>query len=494
MKPTRSFRDAWPRRGNHAPGVGAEPRKAETLATKGRSPEVAIRAVGLCKLYRIGEAQEKYKTLRDTLAGIVAAPLRRLRLAGKLRSRADRTIWALRDVSFEVPRGEVVGVIGRNGAGKSTLLKVLSRITEPTEGRAEIHGRVGSLLDVGTGFHNELTGRENVFLNGAILGMRRAEIEAKFDEIVAFAEIEKFIDTTVKHYSTGMYMRLAFSVEAHLEPDILLVDEVLAVGDVAFQRRCIGKLREVGLAGRTVLFVSHNLAAIANLCTRAILIANGRIAGDASPEAAIALYLAQHAGVVYQLAERQDRTGTGRLKFIDLTVRDGDGANLPVAAAGGEVWFALEYAASDARPLTNVLTEIKVGDQFGSLLLTLSTYLLNRPFPALPGRGAVYCHVRELLLAPGVYDLTLICIVNGELADQIEIRGGLTVGGGDYYQSGRLPKQKVHGPMLVPHAWHAEESARGMLGDSPDMAARIPPDARPKNKPQLDHPFENGRK
>jgi lipopolysaccharide transport system ATP-binding protein len=232
----------------------------------------AIRVDNLSKQYRIGGPQKKYETLRDTLANTLATPLRR---AGKLlRGQAtgaaelDATIWALRDVSFKVQRGEVVGIIGRNGAGKSTLLKILSRITEPTLGVAEIRGRVGSLLEVGTGFHQELTGRENIYLNGAILGMKRHEIEHKFDEIVAFAEVEKFIDTPVKHYSSGMHLRLAFAVAAHLEPEILLVDEVLAVGDAAFQKKCLNKMEDVGQQGRTVLFVSHNMPAITRLCER----------------------------------------------------------------------------------------------------------------------------------------------------------------------------------------------------------------------------------
>ena len=272
----------------------AESPGAEGHVRPGPCLDVAIRVTRLSKLYRIGENREKYKTLRDTLAGIGTAPLRRLRSAGpQERAKADRTIWALRDVSFEVPRGEVVGIIGRNGAGKSTLLKVLSRITEPTEGRAEIHGRVGSLLEVGTGFHNELTGRENVFLNGAILGMRRAEIEAKFDEIVAFAEIEKFIDTAVKHYSSGMYMRLAFAVAASLEPEILLVDEVLAVGDVMFQKKCIGKMEGVARAGRTVLFVSHNMGAVRSLCTTGILLDEGRVAYTGDISRCIEAYFSQ---------------------------------------------------------------------------------------------------------------------------------------------------------------------------------------------------------
>ena len=247
--------------------------------------DVAIQVEGISKRYRIGVRREKYKTIRESLVETAAAPFRRMNdvfrgNGGKEKSRAGEetdSFWALKDVSFEIKCGEVVGVIGRNGAGKSTLLKVLSRITEPTEGFAEIHGRVGALLEVGTGFHPELTGRENVFLNGAILGMRREEIARKFDEIVEFAEVSKFIDTPVKRYSSGMHLRLAFSVAAHLEPEILLVDEVLAVGDVAFQKKCVGKMEDVASQGRTVLFVSHNLAAIKELCQTSVVMNNGRL-------------------------------------------------------------------------------------------------------------------------------------------------------------------------------------------------------------------------
>ena len=246
---------------------------------------VAIRAEGLSKQYRIGKGPS-YKTLRDSLTGLASAAFR------PWRRKTPETIWALRDVSFEIEPGEVVGVIGRNGSGKSTLLKILSRITEPTEGRAEIHGRVGSLLEVGTGFHLELTGRENIFLSGAILGMRRAEIERKFDEIVEFAEVEKFIDTPVKHYSSGMYLRLAFAVAAHLEPEILLVDEVLAVGDAAFQTKCLGKMGDVAAEGRTVLFVSHNMTAVQRLCGRCIWISKGSIGAVGGPAEVVATYLA----------------------------------------------------------------------------------------------------------------------------------------------------------------------------------------------------------
>ena len=238
--------------------------------------ELAVRVEGLGKEYRLGGPQERYSTLRDRLNKLASAPFKALRGRGE-RSEQGRLFWALKDVSFEVKRGEVVGVIGRNGAGKSTLLKILSRITEPTEGGVDISGRVGSLLEVGTGFHQELTGRENIFLNGAILGMRRAEIARKFDEIVAFAEVEKFIDTPVKHYSSGMYMRLAFAVAAHLESEILMVDEVLAVGDAEFQKKCLGKMGDVARCGRTVLFVSHNMTAVRQLCTRAMLLHAGRL-------------------------------------------------------------------------------------------------------------------------------------------------------------------------------------------------------------------------
>jgi lipopolysaccharide transport system ATP-binding protein len=247
-----------------------------------------MRLDGLSKVYALG-ARERYKSLRDTISDGVTAGFRTLR-HGLQRQRTD-TLWALRDVTFQVQRGEVLGVIGRNGAGKSTLLKILARITEPTSGTAEIHGRVGSLLEVGTGFHPELTGRENIFLNGAILGMRRAEIRTKFDEIVAFAELDRFIDTPVKRYSSGMYMRLAFAVAAHLEPEILLVDEVLAVGDVGFQKKCLGKMEGVARAGRTVLFVSHNMGAVGSLCSRIIYLKDGQVAASGPPDDVIPKYL-----------------------------------------------------------------------------------------------------------------------------------------------------------------------------------------------------------
>jgi lipopolysaccharide transport system ATP-binding protein len=292
--------------------------------------DIAIRVESLSKLYQIGKL-EKYQTLRDTLTDAFVAPFRR---AGKLlRGQAtgaaelDETIWALKDISFEIECGEVVGIIGRNGAGKSTLLKILSRITEPTEGYADIYGRVGSLLEVGTGFHPELTGRENIYLNGAILGMKRGEIERKFDEIVAFAEVERFIDTPVKHYSSGMYLRLAFAVAAHLEPEILLVDEVLAVGDARFQKKCLNKMQDVGQQGRTVLFVSHSMPAITRLCERVILLDEGRVLEDGPSHQVVRTYLNTGLGMTsvreWQDPARAPGGEVARLRAVRVRTEDG---------------------------------------------------------------------------------------------------------------------------------------------------------------------------
>jgi lipopolysaccharide transport system ATP-binding protein len=256
--------------------------------------DIAIRVQDLSKLYRIGTAPERYKTLRDTIVAGINSSFERLRRGISLTPTATEssTIWALRDISFDVHQGQVLGIVGRNGAGKSTLLKILSRVTEPTEGSAEIHGRVGSLLEVGTGFHPELTGRENIYLNGAILGMKRIEIDRKFDEIVAFSEVEQFIDTPVKRYSSGMYLRLAFAVAAHLEPEILVVDEVLAVGDAEFQRKCMGKMSDVAQAGRTVLFVSHNMSAVLRLTEETMVLEKGHIVYRAPTPQALDYYMA----------------------------------------------------------------------------------------------------------------------------------------------------------------------------------------------------------
>jgi lipopolysaccharide transport system ATP-binding protein len=296
----------------------------------------AICVEALAKRYRIGERRARYKSLRDVLSQGAMKPVRALQaLAGRKPDASKfQTIWALRNVTFRVGHGEVVGIIGRNGAGKSTLLKILSRITEPTSGIAEIRGRVGSLLEVGTGFHNELTGGENIYLNGAILGMRRREIERKFDEIVAFAGVEKFVDTPVKHYSSGMYLRLAFSVAAHLDPEILLVDEVLAVGDAAFQRKCLEKMEDVGRHGRTVLFVSHNMPAITRLCSRTILLDEGGVLADGPSHQVVGRYLSSDIGTTAEREWRDPATAPSSKAARLRAVR--------VRGNGGEVTDAVD--------------------------------------------------------------------------------------------------------------------------------------------------------
>jgi lipopolysaccharide transport system ATP-binding protein len=298
--------------------------------------DYAIRAEGLSKQYVIGAREQPYHTLREALTRAMTAPFKRLRNVYR-RPEAKETVWALNNVSFQINRGEVVGIIGRNGAGKSTLLKILSRITAPSEGRVAVRGRVASLLEVGTGFHPELTGRENIFLNGAILGMTRSEVRQKFDGIVSFADVERFIDTPVKHYSSGMYMRLAFAIAAHLETDILLVDEVLAVGDASFQQKCLAKMQDVAGHGRTVLFVSHNMTAMQALCERVIYFEDGKIRGDGDPKAQIQRYLS---------STTISQTQRERLELADeLTVVKAAFRPNPVEA-GSDVRFELDIEAN----------------------------------------------------------------------------------------------------------------------------------------------------
>ena len=310
---------------------------------------LAIRVEGVGKLYHIGAIEERHDTLRDHLAqsfkSLFRRNGRRSALSASRPAPSENTIWALKDVSFTINRGEIVGIIGRNGAGKSTLLKILARITEPTIGFAEIHGRVGSLLEVGTGFHGELTGRENIYLNGAILGMRKTEIDRKFDEIVAFAEVEHFIDTPVKHYSSGMYLRLAFGVAAHLEPEILLVDEVLAVGDAHFQKKCMAKMEDVGRQGRTVLFVSHNMPAITRLCERTILLGQGGVQMDGPSHQVAGSYLNSEVG---NSAERvwPDVTkapGSDVIRLRAVRIRGKDGRLAETVDIREPVGLEMEY-------------------------------------------------------------------------------------------------------------------------------------------------------
>jgi lipopolysaccharide transport system ATP-binding protein len=310
--------------------------------------ETAITVENLGKRYRIGARQERHDSFAEALTTALVAPLHRMRRIGKP-APLDETLWALRNVSFQVEAGEVLGIIGRNGAGKSTLLKLLSRLTEPTEGRMRMRGRLGSLLEVGTGFHPELTGRENIYLNGTILGMRRDEITRKFDEIIAFSGIERFLDTPVKRYSSGMYVRLAFAVAAHLEPEILVVDEVLAVGDEEFQKKCLGKMGEVARQGRTILFVSHNMPAIKRLCTRALLLDNGQLKIDGEVEKVVTTYFQSNDvvkgdGVIPENADRIN-SGQGFLRRVRLC--DRAGASLSQIFLGQPFSISLIYDIKD---------------------------------------------------------------------------------------------------------------------------------------------------
>ncbi len=424
------------------------------------SNDTVIRVENLSKQYRIGSARGGYKTFRETLADAAKAPFQRLTSSlstpGSAQSSTEDTIWALKDVSFEVKQGEVIGIIGRNGAGKTTLLKILSRITEPTKGRAELRGRVGSLLEVGTGFHPELTGHENVYMYGAILGMDRWEVTQKFDEIVAFAELEKFIETPVKRYSTGMYMRLAFAVAAHLEPEILLVDEVLAVGDIGFQKKCMGKMGSVASEGRTVLFVSHNIAAISSLCSNCILLEEGHLTKIGDTVSVVQKYQAS-IDIIRSIAleDRKDRRGSGDLTFTKLSFlgenNSLDGSNV---ISGQSVSIIIEYTTKkDANPLSNVHIDLRVVDFNGNYLFTCSTRYHDIYSQKIPYSGEFICSLPKLPMAPGLYRIDLWCSVRGEEADYVESAGRLVVMEGDFFGIGKLPQPEKHGAILIEHYW-----------------------------------------
>lgn len=371
------------------------------------SNDIAIKVEGLSKQYRIGGPQERYRTFRDTLMNTVASPFRKARdLVRGVHTGAaglTETIWALKDVSFEVRRGEVIGIIGPNGAGKTTLLKILSRITEPTEGTADILGRVGSLLEVGTGFHPELSGRENIYLNGAILGMKKAEIDRRFDEIVAFAEVEKFIDTPVKHYSSGMYVRLAFAVAAHLEPEILLVDEVLAVGDAGFQSKCLGKMEEVGKEGRTVFFVSHNMSAIHRLCHRAILLETGKVVSDGATEAVVSKYLMRNIEREGLFKRKPVENEKDQILEVALQTRDGQLIN---SDYDGSRPFSLVVQIFLFKTIPDAYLTASVRDAFGTLILISD--LRDSVGQGLPeGQSNYFVEFPSHLFAPGEYFFTV---------------------------------------------------------------------------------------
>ena len=371
-----------------------------------------IKVRDLSKQYSLGGPSAPYITLRETLASAVRAPFRNQQ--NKKIERQQKRFWALKDVSFDVKQGEVLGIIGRNGAGKSTLLKVLSRITDPTSGRAELYGRVGSLLEVGTGFHPELSGRENILLNGAILGMKKTEIESKFDEIVAFAEIDKFIDTPVKHYSSGMYVRLAFAVAAHLEPEILIIDEVLAVGDAAFQKKCLGKISGVAQQGRTVLFVSHNLAAVKAMCSRAILLHHGVLAKDGPPEQVVNSYLG--AGRVSRAetvwSNSNEAPGTDIFRLRSVRIRNSAGEVTSDLTIDESFSIEVEYLnLSPGSALgATVLLYNSDGVHVFSSLSNLEPNWHGREFPAGVFRST--CRIPADLLPDGHFDVSVLVWAN----------------------------------------------------------------------------------
>lgn len=412
--------------------------------------EPIITAEGAGKSYRLGGERAAYATLRESLTNgllTLGRDRRRRRTRGE-------TIWALRDVSFTIGRGEVVGIIGRNGAGKSTLLKVLSRITEPTTGRVILEGRVGSLLEVGTGFHPELTGRENIFLNGSILGMSRKEIIKRFDQIVAFAEVERFVDTPVKRFSSGMYLRLAFAVAAHLEPEILIVDEVLAVGDIAFQQRCLRRMREVATEGRTVLFVSHNMAAISALCTKAMVMSQGAIDFPMGPvKAAIDRYLSRVAEITgTDLARRTDRQGEGRIRITHFAMFDNDGNEQEYLACGQEVVFRISYECRENPRPMNVAVAIGISSPTSGFVAFLGNQLTDEIFHEPPEAGSFSCRIQKLPLAPGSYTLDLIAWQNEVIQDWVHEAVKVIVEAGDFYGTGRMPP-RTHGGVCIEQRW-----------------------------------------
>jgi len=367
--------------------------------------QAVIHVEGLGKRYRIGE-RERYLVLRDLLANALRAPVRLLRSAGSsAKNHQPQHIWALKDVSFEVNEGEVVGIIGRNGAGKTTLLKILARITRPTEGFAEVRGRMGSLLEVGTGFHPELTGRENVYLSGAILGMKKKEIERKFDEIVAFAEVEKFIDTPLKYYSSGMQVRLAFAVAAHLEPEILLVDEVLAVGDLAFQKKCLGKMGEVARRGRTVLFVSHNLGAVTRLCQTCFWLDEGRLVQGGRAAEVVNRYQSHYLTACPEWTRSAANGSKSDCEVLRVAVTGEDERPKSLFAGNEPVCVAIRYLVR--RPLSGCQIGIRIQNSEGVVILT-TTDADGTNLSALPKAPGVYSAEFTIpggFLPPGLYSI-----------------------------------------------------------------------------------------
>jgi lipopolysaccharide transport system ATP-binding protein len=408
------------------------------------SDSVAVAVRGISKKYTIRHDRTAPTTLGEALARRLRNPFWKLE---------REEFWALRDVSFDVQRGEVLGLIGRNGAGKSTLLKILSRITEMTEGEVVLDGRVGSLLEVGTGFNQELTGRENIFLNGAILGMTRAEIRDQFDAIVEFSGVERFLDTPVKHYSSGMYVRLAFAVAAHLRSDILIVDEVLAVGDQEFQRKCLGKMRDVATGGRTVMLVSHNMTAIASLCSHAVVLDVGKVVFAGEAGAAITRYASNDgAMLVGDLRQRRDRSGNGEVRSLSISVRDARGRAMGSVRPHEPFEIVVAYEAMRALP--NLAASIDVEQLDGTRIATLYSAFHGQTFHVSAGRGALVCHLDGLPLRPDTYSLNVFLGANHAICDFVERAMSFEVAPCDVFGTGRMPDRN-QGPLLAGFRWNA---------------------------------------
>jgi homopolymeric O-antigen transport system ATP-binding protein len=430
--------------------------------------DVAVSVEGLGKLYRIGE-RERYYTLRDTLSRAFSAPLNWFNKTRNGNSEIDeggsprrvnqprsKFIWALKNISFTVQRGEVVGIIGHNGAGKSTLLKILSRITEPTTGEARLHGRVGSLLEVGTGFHSELTARENIYLNGAILGMKKVEIDSKFDEIVAFAEVEKFIDTPVKRYSSGMYMRLAFAVAAHLEPEILVVDEVLAVGDAAFQNKCLGKMGDVAKEGRTVLFVSHNMAAIQVLCPKVLLFDSGSLQYEGDTKCGISQYL--KASVPEPTSNSPDLSSICRQNGFRCIFTKGLLDGRPLCAShlvGPRNKLDFEFCLSVECPMKQCTLGIHFETELGLRVYALNSRWMLKTMDLETGSHIVRCSIPQIPLVPGRYLISLGFSSETKQIDWLDRISSIEIFATDVYGTGELP-WSTQGYFLSEASWRIE--------------------------------------
>jgi lipopolysaccharide transport system ATP-binding protein len=413
-------------------------------------PVISVKGLG--KAYRIGMVNPKHTNFRETFMELVKTPFTRMRKYNEDYANDEPdTYWALKDVGFEVGQGEVLGVIGRNGAGKSTLLKVLSRITEPSEGEARIRGRVSSLLEVGTGFHPELTGRENIYLNGAILGMKRAEIKAKFDEIVAFSEVEKFLDTPVKRYSSGMYVRLAFAVAAHLEPEVLIVDEVLAVGDASFQKKCLGKMGDVVKHGRTVLFVSHNMDAVASLCTQVLLVEKGRAGDKLTPDEGVKAYLAlTNADASVPLRDKpRTQHRTRDPIFTGLKITSGSG-HPNVVETGGSVTFEVEI--ENCEDLKNVTCGIALHNERAQRVVFFHTlYHSNFSF-AGSKKATLTCTVPSLPLVADSYYVELAMSDGYQFIEKVERVDRLDVVFANTLGTGKIPT-RGQGYFVLPCQW-----------------------------------------